>query len=69
MEIFYKINKGSICAIPKYWHIEKENNLIRIYIYNYIIVTSILINKNTYIGYQNNDEYTIYYYEKNSKIY
>lgn len=63
MKIFYKINKGSIYAIPKYWYIKKVDNIISIYIYNYIIVTTILIDKNKYIGYNNNDEYIIYYYE------
>lgn len=63
MKVVYKINKGFIYEIPKYWDIKIINNIISIYIYNQIIVTAILIDKNIYIGYNNDDKYTIYYYE------
>lgn len=63
MKVVYKINKGFIYEIPKYWDIKIINNIIIIYIYNQIIVTAVLIDKNIYIGYNNDDKFTFYYYE------
>lgn len=63
MKIIYKINNGMIYEIPKYWNVKLLNNMINIYIYNNIIVCGFLVNNNTYIGYNNNDIYTIYYYD------
>lgn len=65
MNIFYKINNGDIGEIPKYWDIQLIGNLINIYIYNYLFITVILFNKNTYIGYLDRDKYIIYYCKNN----
>lgn len=62
MKLYYKINNGFIYRISNYWNIKVINNIMIVYIYNYIIIICLKVEKNKYIGFDRNNDYTFYYY-------
>ena len=59
MELYYRINKGDIQKVPRYWKAQFVTDYIILYIYEYLITTAILFKDNEYIGYKDGDQYTI----------
>lgn len=61
MELCYRINDGIIYRPPIHWDTKINNNLITISIYDYDFLIAINVYNNIYIGYYNEDKYTIYF--------